>query len=169
MYPYLAVPQCCCSFQGQLTQCCAGNKTSPFLHSFISHYWLVCLLCVCVFVHKRLCAWVYTPRQSRWCAANTLQLASTTEEDPCVNPLMFMSLYMQNILKCKLVKVSHFAPSYESYDVTSCKCLAWLVELVTENNTSLTYGRFNTFCHTYKQQVKWESLPVMNISQWQLL
>lgn len=121
MYPYLAVPQCCCSFQGQLTQCCAGNKTSPFLHSFISHYWLVCL-CVRVFVHKRLCVWVYTPRQSRWCAANTLQLVSSTEEDPCLNPLMFMSLYMQNILKCKLVKVSHFTPSYESYDVTSCKC-----------------------------------------------
>lgn len=93
----------------------------PFLHSFISHYWLVCL-CVCVFVHKRLRVWVYMTRQSRWCAANPLQLVSSTEEDPSMNPLMFMSLYMQNTLKCKLVKVSHFARSYKSDDVTSSQC-----------------------------------------------
>lgn len=120
MYPYLAVPQCCCSFQGQLTQCCAGHKTSPFfIVLFPITDWFAC---VCVFVHKRLRVWVYMTRQSRWCAANPLQLVSSTEEDPSMNPLMFMSLYMQNTLKCKLVKVSHFARSYKSDDVTSSQC-----------------------------------------------
>lgn len=169
MYPYLAVPQCCCSFQGQLTQCCAGHKTSPFLHSFISHYWLVCL-CVCVFVHKRLSVWVYMTRQRRWCAANPLQLVSNTEEDPSMNPLMFMSLYMQNTLKCKLVKVSHFALSYKSDDVTSCQChlfsMACVFCVSNMTHTSFIYwiDLKLHFCYTCQQKVDWKCLPDMNIS-----
>ncbi len=128
------------------------------------------LVCVCL-VHQCLRVWVYMTRQSRWCAANPLQLVSSTEEDPSMNPLM--RVYMQNTLMCKLVKVSHFAHrGYKSDDVTSSQChlfsttcfsYSWASKRQQHQSHKweFPYTRFKMiFC---QQQVDWESLPAMSI------